>query len=150
MLKQIKAVTLLEIVIVVILIGIIAAVGLPGLTSMRERAIDKEARANLKLIQAAERIYLMEETLYFPPDGSTEDDIGDINTELRLSLTEDNWDFAVTGGGTLQATAIRTNPPNNWTRTFRIDQAAGQACCCPTGTAPASVCMSAETCGTCP
>jgi len=58
-----------------------------------EKAIDKEAIANLKLIQAAEKIYRMEIGGYY---ASTPPHIDNINTNLRLELpagSDRKWDY---------------------------------------------------------
>jgi len=95
--KKDKGFTLTELLIVIIIIGILAALALPQLNKSKEYAIGKEAVANLKLIAAAEKIYRMEANAYFPiPAGSR--DITDINSYLRLSIpsgTSKNWDYSV-------------------------------------------------------
>lgn len=104
--KRSQAVTLMELIVVVVVIGVIAAIAIPRYTTAKERAISQEAIVNLKLISAAEKIYKMEETKYYPPVGTT-DDIATINNALRLCLTESNWDYKITGGDTFVALAER-------------------------------------------
>jgi len=103
-----KAITLLELLLVVAIIGILVSLGSVNYGRMKERAVDKEAIANLKLIQAAEKTYRMEMGGYYA--GTL---VADLNTNLKLSLSETNWDFATdaAGGGTalrLGGTNIRT------------------------------------------
>ncbi len=144
MIKSIRAVTLLEILTVIIIIGILVALALPNFGTMKERALDREAKANLKLIQAAEKIYRMEVGRYFPVDGSTESAINNINTNLRLSLTERNWDYTVAGGDNLGSQATRS--VSGWERNYNIDQDDEEACCCPRD----SRCPSQDWCSSCP
>jgi len=143
-----KAVTLLELLTVVLIIGILVALTLPRYSTMRERAMDKEAVANLKLIQAAEKIYRMEENCYYPTGDDA--DGGEINSFLRLQLpTSGNWDYSIpdTGGGSdFAAEADRRNPPGNWDREYSIDKDDDEACCCPR----TSVCPSSDWCSSCP
>jgi len=63
--KKDKGFTLVELLIVVVIVGILAALGLPQFTKAREHAMGKEAIVNLKLIAAAEKIYRMEASAYF-------------------------------------------------------------------------------------
>lgn len=106
-----SAFTLLELIIVIVIIGILATFAMPQFIVTKERALDKEAIANLKLIAAAERIYRMENGRYYPSPAATESDAGNINTNLKLFLTETNWDYSITTTGdpadTFTATAAR-------------------------------------------
>jgi prepilin-type N-terminal cleavage/methylation domain-containing protein len=85
--------TLLELMIVMIIVGILAALTLPSFSGSQERALGREAGATLKLISAAEKNYRMENgTGGFY--GST--DVGAINQNLTLSLVEIKWDYNIT------------------------------------------------------
>lgn len=53
--------TLLEMIIVLVIMGILAAASIAQYVSVRESASDREAQANLRLILAAERTYRMED-----------------------------------------------------------------------------------------
>lgn len=108
-----KGFTLVELIIVIVIIGILATFAMPQFASTKERTLDKEAQANLKLIQAAEKIYRMEMATYYPdcpPCGSTST-ITDINDKLKLSLpaSSANWIYTVstTGSSIGSATATR-------------------------------------------
>ena len=139
-LSRMKAITLLEITVVIIIVGISAALGLPRLAAMRERALDKKAKANLKLIQAAQKVYLMKEGSRYPYDGG-DVDAAAINESLQLSLPtgDPDWEYTAgydcTDGTCLDARATRINPP--WDRVFGISEARDEACCvsgtCPPG-----------------
>ena len=147
MLRQWEAITLLELLVVIIIIGVLATLGLPRFGTMRERALDKEARANLKLIQAAEKIYRMEIGVFWP-DSATADTLS-LNANLRLDLSDENWNYQASsnsGDPPLDAQATRSNPPAGWNRTFHIDEADNEACCCPRD----SACPSQDWCPVCP
>ncbi|MFH1678311.1 MAG: prepilin-type N-terminal cleavage/methylation domain-containing protein [Candidatus Omnitrophota bacterium] len=142
-----KAVTLLEILVVVVIVAILAALGLPRFSTMKERALDKEAGANLKLIQAAEKIYRMENSIYYPSGVGA--DTTAINTVLRLSLPSANWSYTIPdtgGGGNFDGRATRDSPPAGWGRNWRIDFNDENACCCPR----ALPCLTADWCASCP
>ena len=91
--------TLIELLMVIGIIIILAGIAIPNFAKAKERTLIKEAIANLKLIAAAEKIYRMESnpTAYYLSSG-TVTDIGAINTNLKLSLNETNWDYSITGG----------------------------------------------------
>jgi len=94
--------TLLEIIMVSVIIGVLATLGISHYTTVREMALDKEAVANLRLIFAAERIYRMETGDYYDTGRSyppQPDAIISLNNNLKLSLPAgDNraWNYAVT------------------------------------------------------
>lgn len=113
--RRVLAVTLVEILVTLIIVAILVALALPQFTLTRERSLAKEAKANLKLIDAAERIYRMENGFYYPYDTSTQAR-DNINTNLKISLaagtTQNNWQYQVTGngsGGDYTAVADRTD-----------------------------------------
>lgn len=80
-----KGFSLLEVLVVIIVIGILVALALPGFGVTKERTLDKEAKANLRLIQAAEKIYRMEMGFYFPLAASSSD-VNLINANLKVRL----------------------------------------------------------------
>lgn len=130
-----KGYTLLELLVVIIIIGILGSLGLPGYQKLRERTMNREARASLQLIRAAERIFRMEQAAYFsaPAVGATSSNTR-INQNLRLSLptVNANWAYTVslTAAG-FTATATRSNGSGRtWTLT---ENPAALAQCLPLG-----------------
>lgn len=94
-----RAFTLIELLIVIIIIGILASIALPNFAGMKENALNKEAFANLKLIQAAQKIYKMETDRYYVSGGG---DNAAINQNLKLSLpagANRNWTYATGANG---------------------------------------------------
>ena len=109
-----SAVTLLELVVVIIILGVLVTLGLPGYIRLKERSLGQEAIGNLRLIASAERSYFVERNHYYPLN-DTVSDIGLINDNLWLSLSETNWDYSISdsdsGGAIFTATADRTSGP---------------------------------------
>jgi prepilin-type N-terminal cleavage/methylation domain-containing protein len=110
--KKDKGFNLTEILVVVIIIAILVILSLPRYTETRERALAREAIANLKLISVAEKIYHMKLSTYWPRSGNEETNPATIGAELKLSLTEMNWDYLINGGtDSVTAYANRTTGP---------------------------------------
>lgn len=104
--------TLVELLIVIIIIGILVAIALPSFEKTKENVLDKEAKANLKLIQAAEKIYKMELGVYYAGP-----DINNINPGLKLDLPKGasrSWNYQTDGNGTGIATRLVTST-RTWT-----------------------------------
>lgn len=120
---------------------------------MREKSFDSEAMANLKLLQAAEKIYRMDEGRYY--DGSTTQNL---NSTLRLDLEGRNWSYSAgwSSNDQLCARATRNTPPAGWNRNYRIgfpnaaSYPAGEACCCPRGSSQCPDQYECASCGSCP
>jgi len=68
-----------------VIIGILVALALPNYNAIKEKSLNREAKANLALIRAAEKIYRMEQGFYYPHLATTSV-ISDINSDLKLSL----------------------------------------------------------------
>jgi type IV pilus assembly protein PilA len=112
-----EAFTIIELVVVVVVITVLISIAFPIYTTTKERAFDKEATANLKLIQAAQKIYRMEIGGYY---SST--NIPDINSYLRLDIsnsTTKNWIYNVTNETVdSKARAMRTDGSRVWNYSY--------------------------------
>jgi len=119
---NIKAFSLIELIVVIIILGILAAISIPAFQKTQERAFDNDAKASLKLIQSAEKIYRLETGFYYPP-GSTDGNHSTINTNLRLSLpvTTSKWNYTV-DGTTGESKAVRSGGTDIRTWELPIDQ----------------------------
>jgi prepilin-type N-terminal cleavage/methylation domain-containing protein len=87
------AFTMLELMVVIVIIGILAAMSFTHFNAAKESAYDKEVMANLKLIASAEKIYRMETGAYFPTNSHSA-----LNSELRLMLPNNGprpWNYTV-------------------------------------------------------
>ena len=89
--------TLVEVLIVVIIIGILAAIGIPQFASSIEKAKGGEARAGLGHIQTGEKVYYAENETYTTL------------SDLDISLTQRFWAFSIAATATTYtATATRS------------------------------------------
>jgi len=98
--------TLMEIMVTIVIVGVLATLAVTYMSAVRESVADREANANLKMIQAAEKAYRIDMGTYFPSAGS-EWSIAAINSGLRFSLSggsDRNWDYAVWSTGCSRAT----------------------------------------------
>ena len=112
--------TLMELMVVLIIIGILATLGLNYYGSYKEAALDREAKANLRLIIVAQRDWKMDKGSYYASGV-----ISDINNNLRLLLSnagDRSWDYLTKAYNTSPpstcAQATRFNGPDS--RTFNL------------------------------
>ena len=98
--------TLLELLITVVIVGILAAVALPSFSKAVEKAKVKDAQTALAAIASAERVYRLDQGGF-----------GNLANLTANNYTSDpdsnnqnaNWNFAVAGAGAaFTATATRT------------------------------------------
>lgn len=117
--------TLLELIIVITLVGIMAAFAVPQFSGVRRKALDTQAKEVLKLIKAAEDTYRLK------VGGFTNCvDTARCNARLNLNLsTTGNWGYNVINAGTsrfcIQATGSGTG---DWHRDEVMLEAAGGLC----------------------
>jgi len=98
-----KGFTLVEVLIVVIIIGILAAIGIPQFAASIEKAKGGEARAGLGHIQTAEKIYFAEKEQYYNFIADSSVSSRDLSTTLDIILTQRYWVFDVVVPGTDEA-----------------------------------------------
>lgn len=89
--------TLVELIVVVIIIGILAAVGIPQYRKALERSRGAEAFAGLGHLQEAEKVYYVSNETYI----ATADPMTNAEEQtLDISLPQTGWSFAVVAGDT--------------------------------------------------
>ena len=127
-----KCFTMMELLVVIVIIGILSALAFPNFGLNKERALDKEAKANLGFIQEAEKYYKMESGSYYPVSGNT-NVAADINTNLKISIptAAASWTYAVDTDNS-QATASRLPAASRvWTLTYTGSAATCTGTGCP-------------------
>lgn len=106
--------TLVELMAVVVILGILAAVGIPQYRRTMERARGAEAYIGLAQINSAEKIHYTVNQEYTATLGN-----------LDVSLRQDAWTFTLnvpTGGQTFTATFTRKAGSPCTSQTITIDQ----------------------------
>ncbi len=107
-----KGFTLVEVLIVVIIIGILAAIGVPQFADSIEKAKGGEARAGLGHLQTGEKVYYAENETYTTALG-----------DLDISLSQRYWTFSIAAGATTYtATATRSGGTRS-NQTMTMNQA---------------------------
>ena len=145
-----------EIMVVIIILGVLATIAVPLFRTPRERVFDNEAKTNLKLIQAAEKIFRYDFGIYYPsPHCVTISSMDAVNDNLKLDLSDKNWTIRIitwpaapTEGAAVELK--RRNPPAGWDRWWNIGVNGGstypdEPCCCPS----VPPCLTQEVCGSC-
>ena len=130
----ISGLTLIEIIIVIVVIGILVTLGTVNYAPHKERALDREAQANLKLILAAERIYRMEIGVFYDSGTTQPTAITNINTNLRLLVStavNRSWDYitTATAGSACCGQATRTVGARTWRMRNTEDSPVASAAC---------------------
>ena len=128
----------MEIMIVVILIGVIAAFAMPNYQKAIQKAHERDAILQLTAIQAANLVYRSAYTHFYI---GTFSNAGDINTALRINIiAQDGMSYTyLSDGKTFTATAIWS--AGNDTFSIQVNENP-----LSTTTAPLNPCCLAGTC----
>jgi len=128
-----NAFTLIELVIVVVLLAIIAAYGIPTFTKSRQRVSERDGGNNLETIASAMEMYRMRNEGYPDPPGVL--NLAGINTTLYLGIIAQDMTYACADDNDI-TTFSCTAAEGGWT--LRITQADNGVVCCvnPPGLCP--------------
>ena len=128
--RSLRGFTLIELMVVVIIIGIMTAIAVPTYNITKEKALDREAVAALKLVQAANKQYFSKYQMYFPAIAAPINSLASINDNLSLDIKSASWAFEIqssNGATTYIAKAERG------TRNWSITQSPSDPTCAPAG-----------------
>ena len=137
--------TLVEILVVIVIVGTLAALAWPNYARIKEKSLNQEAKASLALIRAAEKIYRMEQGFYYPYH-TTESVASNINSFLKLSLPESanvNWSISLNGNNppTEHGNATRSGTGASDSRVWAIDFPGDTDPTCSGGSGTPSTCQ---------
>ena len=98
--------TLIELLIVVVIIGILAAIAIPQFSNTKEKAFDASAKGELRNLMTAQEAYLAS-------DGEYAQDLATLTSETRFNPTS-NVDVSLNKltGGSYQADASHSQSPH--------------------------------------
>ena len=99
-----KAMTLIEIIMVLVIVGILSMIGIVSYQGAVRGAHDRQAQSSLLLVAQAEETRFLE-MRNFAACGST----AACNQALHLNLPANNWRYVVTG---IVIDPTHPNPPN--------------------------------------
>jgi prepilin-type N-terminal cleavage/methylation domain-containing protein len=98
-----RSFTLIELIMVVVIIGVLVTFAAPAFRVTRDRALENEARANLSLIQSAQKIYRMEMGNFINCAAGTPYSAC-LNLNLKLEIPQSSvWTYASPSAGCAQA-----------------------------------------------
>jgi len=92
-----RGVTLIELIIVVIIIGVLVSFAAPQYKAAQEKTLNNEAIATLKLIIGAEKAYRLDTGSYYDPNASdvpTRIRLANENLKLTLPTQNYNWIYS--------------------------------------------------------
>jgi len=127
--KKAKAFTLVELLIVVLITGVLAAIAIPSYQNIVDDTREREARATLRIIYNAQRMYHVDHNTYYNneigSDFLEEDASGREGLGAYMDDPNDDndfYEFSVTAAGdsTFTAQAVIPGPPQGTLLT--IDQ----------------------------
>jgi prepilin-type N-terminal cleavage/methylation domain-containing protein len=102
-----KGFTLLELLIVVVIVGVLAALTIPNMRSSVERTRSRSAQFNLQAIYNAEKRYKLRNNKYYYGANTQ----AAINENLQLNIQDSYFTYQITGSAdSFNATATRFDP----------------------------------------
>lgn len=116
-LKEERGVTLIELLAVIIILGIIAAIGVPAILNSRENAQIATYQSNAKILEEAAKRKILDGEVYTSGTGSLSDDAEEFNLTELLEEVGIDTDTGNITNGTDEATFDLTNGKGTFTMT---------------------------------
>lgn len=116
--------TLLELIVVVAIVGILTAIGVPVYNGFIDDARAKEAQNNLRSIRLVQESYKSDNNSYYGAVACSANSFSTLNTNLfdgKSELKGDNWQYCITSASStaFTARAEEVGSGNDW---YQIDQ----------------------------
>ena len=111
-----RAFTLIELLTVIAIIGILAAILIPVVGTVREKARSSHCQSNLRQLHTATMLYAQDNNDLFPQDGT---DLG--TWTQRIGVYMDIPDLQQAGGSEMFQCPSRVDDTTNWNFSFAVD-----------------------------
>ena len=124
-----NAFTLTELLVTIIILGIVAAFGIPNYTKSINRAKEKDAQFNLEIIREAVRLYMVREVSASNPTGVPPNlaNVAAINSTLNVNVMEQEGNtYACVAAGTYTCRATNSA---GWQLSFALNSNNGAVFC---------------------
>ena len=90
-----KSITAFELIIVVVIIGLLAAITVPNFRKALIKSREKLAKANLQMILSAQKLYRASNNSFWKPDPGDSTDLDKINKALNLDIEDRYFEYSV-------------------------------------------------------
>jgi len=130
-----NAFTLIELMIVIVIMAVIAAFGIPNFNRSQERVAEKDGAYNLGIISSAMEMFRVRNNGNYALGGIL-DNVGEINTTLDLGIIEQRIVYSCTGAG---AAFTCTANPNDYAWNLNVREVDDGNPRCSAGVCPRCV-----------